>query len=269
MKKMIAMILAVVMLAATAAAFTSCKKQEEEKVTVIMGFDAAYPPFTYEENGKYVGFDVEFAQKVFEKLGYELKFKAIDWDAKDSALKTGDIDCIWSGFTYEGRENDYAWTARYLDNTIVVLTKKSANITSLSDLAGKNVAVQSDSSGETALKSEEKKALVASFNGGKYNLEADYTVAFTKLKAGAYDALVVDVGVANYLKKMGSAADGEFVTLSETISKETYGVGFRTSDKELCKMVSDAMESVAKDKAFIQSLCDKYDVSYEAFTLGK
>ncbi len=265
MKKIITVILAMAMLIGAAFTLTSCKKASEN--TLIMGFDAEYPPYTYEKDGEYVGFDIEYAKKVCEKLGYKLELKAIDWDSKDAVLESGLIDCIWSGFTYEERENDYAWTVRYLDNTIVVLTNK-AEITDLASLAGKIVGVQSDSSGETALKS--KTDIVASLKNGKYSTDASYTTAFTKLTTGAYDAIVVDIGVANYLISSMSAEDAAaYSILEENISVETYGVGFRKADTELCKKVSDAMEEVAKDVDFIKSICEKYDVDYNVFTLGK
>ena len=70
----------------------------------------------------------DYAKKVCEKLGYELELKPIDWDAKDEMMKTGAIDFIWNGFTYEGRENDYEWTDRYLNNSIVVLTAENVSV---------------------------------------------------------------------------------------------------------------------------------------------
>lgn len=246
---------------------TSCFGKSDKKL--VMGFDAEYPPYTYEENGEFVGFDVEYAKKVADELGLKLELKAIDWDGKDEALRTGAIDCIWSGFTYEGRENDYAWTSRYFDNTIVVLTNNK-DIKTLADLAGKIVAVQSDSSGEAALSGEDNADLVASFKNGNYQLEGSYTNAFVKLKSGAYEAIVVDVGVAKYL--IDSLSDSEkdnYVVLSEAISTETYGVGFRKDDAELANKVSEAMEKVAKDESFVKGLCEKYGIDYNLFILGK
>ena len=266
MKKIITTLL-VLALAVTGCVFalTGCKSSGEKTLTV--GFDAEYPPFTYEENGEFAGFDIEYAKKVCETLGYKIQLKAIDWNAKDEALKTGLIDCIWSGFTYEDREDKYAWTVRYLDNTIVVLTN-SDQINAVADLSGKLVGVQSDSSGETALKKQTE--LVASFSGGNYSTDASYTTSFTKLKTGAYDAIVVDVGVANFLlSKMDAAEAAGYKVLSEKISVETYGVGFRLSDTELCKEVSDAMEKVAQDVTFVKGLCEKYGIDYNVFTLGK
>ena len=178
-------------------------------------------------------------------------------------MKTGAINFIWNGFTYEGRENDYEWTDRYLNNSIVVLTAENSGINTLADLAGKAVVVQSDSSGESALK--EKPELVATFKNGKYSTEAAYTTAFEKLKTGAVDAIAVDVGVANYL----IANNAGFKVLSETVSTETYGVGFLKGNTALRDEFNTAMNEIAKDTAYIKALCEKYGVDYNAFTLGK
>ena len=269
MKKFFAILLAALMIATAALALSSCKKDDDsgkkEAKKVILGFDAEYPPFGYldEKTNTYVGFDIEYARKVCEKLGYELELKPIDWDAKDEMMKTGAINFIWNGFTYEGRENDYEWTDRYLNNSIVVLTAENSGINTLADLAGKAVVVQSDSSGESALK--EKPELVATFKNGKYSTEAAYTTAFEKLKTGAVDAIAVDVGVANYLV----ANNAGFKVLSETVSTETYGVGFLKGNTALRDEFNTAMNEIAKDTAYIKALCEKYGVDYNAFTLGK
>lgn len=242
----------------------SCGQGERR---IVMGFDAEYPPFTYVEGSDYVGFDVELAARVFAEAGYQVEYRPIDWDGKDAALTSGAIDCIWSGFTYEGREQDYAWTTRYLDNTIVILTA-DAGVTTLASLAGRTVAVQSDSSGEAALAKREE--LVATLRGGAVQTEASYTTAFTKLRAGAYDALAVDVGVARYLlASLSEQERGQYRILEEAVSRETYGVGFRPADSALADEISAAMERVAADTAFIQSLCDCYGVDINSFVLGR
>lgn len=263
MKKLLALTLALLLTFTCVAAFSSCKKDDPKKV--ILGFDAEYPPFGYldEATGNYVGFDIDYAKKVCEKLGYELELKPIDWDAKDGLMESGAIDFIWNGFTYEGRENDYEWTDRYLNNSIVVLVPATSGIINLAGLAGKSVAVQSDSSGESALKKET--ALVATFKGGAYSTEASYTTAFEKLKTGAINAIVVDVGVANYL----IANNAGYYVLSEAISAETYGVGFKKGNTALRDEFNAAMKEVAADTAFIKGLCDTYGVDYNAFLLGK
>lgn len=256
MKKLLTLILAGVLAVCACISLVGCGSNGK----LVMGFDADFPPYGYEKNGEYVGFDIEFAKKVCGNLDYELELKPIDWNAKDALLDSGAIDFIWNGFTYQGRENDYEWTVQYLNNSIVVLTLDS-NIQSLSDLSGKKVAVQDDSSGQAAL--DENTELVATFSGGAYSVEADYNVANTKLVAGSYDAIVVDYGVAKYLK----GANDNLIILSEAVSTETYAVGFKKGNTELCKKISDEMEKVGKDADFIENLCAKYGVEYEAFLL--
>lgn len=264
MKKLLTLLLAAFLCLTLCFGFTACKTPGK---SLTLGFDADFPPYGYldSETGEYKGFDLEFASKVCGNLGYTVKFQPIDWDAKDSLLDSGAIDFIWNGFTYEGRENDYEWTVKYLNNSIVVLTNK-AEITSLANLAGKAVAVQSDSSGETALKDTENAdmvALVASFKDGEYKLEANYTTAYEKMVAGAYDAIVVDFGVAKYLQGQTSG----LTILDEAVSAESYAVGFKKGNTELCKEISDEMVNVGKDADFIQALCTKYEVDYQSFLL--
>ena len=190
-----------------------------------------------------IGFDIDLAKEVCKEIGYELELIPIDWDAKDLELNSGNIDCIWSGFTIQGREDDYEWTVAYSDSSIVVLTKANSGISTISDLAGKIITVQKESSGQNAL--DEDEDLVASFKNGKYELCADYTAAFNDLATGAVDAVVIDIGVANSLVEGKTG----YVILSEPLAVEQYGVGFKKGNTELCKLVSDAMVKLA-DKAY-------------------
>ena len=244
--------------------FTSCSQTNEKELK--FGFDAEYPPFGYldTDTGEYTGFDIEYAKAVCEKINYKLKLVPIDWDAKDAELSSGNIDCIWSGFTINGREDDYEWTDAYVDNSIVVLTKKTSGIEVLNDLSGKTVSVQMSSSGQTALDSNENKTLVSSFKNGKYLLCADYSNAFMELETGAIDAIVIDINVAKYLI---SGKTDNYVILTEQISSEKYGVGFKKGNTELCKLVNDAMISLAKDGT-VDQIAKKYNLT-DSICIGK
>ena len=112
----------------------------------IVGFDAAFPPYGYQdENGEYVGFDLDLAAEVCKRNDWELVKQPIDWNAKDMELNSGTISCIWNGFTMNGREDEYAWTEPYVDNSQVFVVKEDSGIATFDDLAGKSVAVQTDS----------------------------------------------------------------------------------------------------------------------------
>ena len=193
------------------------EKSEGDSFTV--GFDASFPPYGYkDEEGEYVGFDLDLAQEVCDRNGWELKKQPIDWDAKDMELSSGTIDCIWNGFTMNGREDDYTWSDPYVDNSQVVVVAEDSGIKSLEDLAGKLVEVQADSSALTALQ-EDQKELADTF--GQLTQVPDYNTAFMDLEAGAAEAVAMDVGVAKYqIESRG----GGYITLDETISSEQYGI---------------------------------------------
>lgn len=244
---------------------TTFKPDGKSVGTLKLGFDASYPPYGYldTESGQYAGFDIEFAKLVCNRMGYTLELVPIDWNVKDKELNTKNIDCIWNGFTYEGREADYAWSDRYLDNTIVVLVKSDSGINSLADLKDKTVSVQTGSSGESALQNNEE--LVGSFKNGKYLTCPDYTQGFNELKAGAFEALVIDEAVAKYL----IADKSEYRILEEPVNREQYGVGFRIEDTELRDKVNATMKEIAADGNVLKELAEKYGIAPEAILIGK
>ncbi len=152
---------------------SGCGKYKENELR--LGFDSEYPPYGYiTDEGTYEGFDLEYAKLVCEEIGYDLKLIPIKWLAKDSELKSGTINCIWSGFTINGREDLYTWSVPYADNSIVILVKKESNIKTLKDLSGKVLTTQQDSSGAEALGSEEMEELVLSLKNSTFNLCKDY-----------------------------------------------------------------------------------------------
>ena len=106
-KRSLAVLMAGVMAASMMTGVVSVYADADSK-TLTVGFDAQYPPFGYkDDNGEYVGFDLDLAQEVCDNLGWELVKKPINWDSKDMELNSGSIDCIWNGFTINGREDDY------------------------------------------------------------------------------------------------------------------------------------------------------------------
>lgn len=209
--------------------------------TFTVGFDAEFPPFGFiDENGNYDGFDLALAQEVCNRLGWEFVAQPIAWDAKDAELAAGNIDCIWNGFTYQGREDAYTWSDAYYDNSIVMVVRADSGISALADLAGKNVIVQADSSALNALENDET-GLTDSF--GQLLECADYNSAFMELEMGSADAVAVDVGVAAYNMKDRT----DFVILDEPISSETYAVGFLKGNTELADAVNEQLKAMADD----------------------
>lgn len=242
------------------------KDKENSDKQFIVGFDAEYPPYGYkDDNGEYVGFDLDLAQEVCARNGWELVKQPIDWDSKDMELNSGSIDCIWNGFTMTGREDDYTWSKPYVDNSIVVVVKEGSGIEKKEDLAGKVVAVQADSSGLAALTDEEDNEenlkLAASFSD--LQQVADYNTAFMNLEAGAVDAIVVDIGVADYQLESRTG----FVMLDDKIRTEQYAVGFKLGNEELRDQVQSTLDEMVKDGTF-DDIAKKWDLS-DMVCLGK
>ncbi len=231
---------------------------------LVVGFDKAYPPYGFEgDDGEYTGFDLDLAQAVADKLGWEVQLEAIDWDAKDTLLDSGAINCIWNGFTMEGREDDYTFSDPYMLNAQVVVVKKDSGIASLADLAEKNVITQTDSAAQGILEGDQAD-LAATFAG--LETIGDYNTAFMQLETGAVDAVACDLSIAQYQL---AAKPDVYVKLDETLSEEHYAVGFKKGDTDTAKAVTDALKELDEDGA-IKELCDKYadyGLSYDSWVL--
>ena len=231
--------------------------------TLIVGFDQDFPPMGFVgDDGEYTGFDLELAQEVAKRLGLEYKAQPIAWDSKDMELESGNIDCIWNGFTMTGREDDYTWTEPYMANQQVFVVANDSDISSQADLAGKIVEVQADSSAEAALK--EAPELTATFK--ELLTTADYNTAFMDLEMGAVDAIAMDVIVAGYQIEQRGESD-KYVILDETLSSEEYGIGFKKGNEELRDKVQGALDEMAADGTMAE-ISEKW-FGRDVTTIGK
>ncbi len=220
--------------------------------TFTVGFDAEFPPYGYmDENGNYTGFDLELAAEVCTRNGWEFVAQPIDWDAKDMELSSGSIDCIWNGFTMQGREDAYTWSVPYVDNSQEFVVPADAGISTQADLAGKVVGVQKDSSALAALETDAAALAITFADLQRYG---DYNLAFMDLEQGAIDALAIDIGVANY--QISSRGDA-FVILEEKLASEQYGIGFKLGNDELKNQVEATLLEMAEDGTFME-IAEKY-----------
>jgi len=242
----------------TAAEDTSEEAAAEDTVkgdgtTFTVGFDAEYPPYGYmDENGDYTGFDLELAQAVCDLEGWELVKTPINWDSKDMELDSGNIDCIWNGFTINGREDKYIWSDPYVNNAQVIVASEDSGINSLADLAGKNVGVQAASAALNLLQGDQK-ALMDTF--AVLQEFPDYNNAFVELQTGSIDAIAMDIGVAKYqLKSRGEGCK----ILDETLNSEKYGIGFKIGNEELRDKVNADLQTLLANGTFAE-IADKYE----------
>ena len=245
----------------TTADTTAAETAEAAGGTLIVGFDQDFPPMGFVgDNGEYTGFDLDLAKEVASRLGLEYKAQPVAWDSKDMELESGNIDCIWNGFTITGREDDYTWTTPYMANKQVFVVANDSDIKSQADLAGKVVEVQADSSAEAALK--ENQDLANTF--GQLLTTPDYNTAFMDLEQGAVDAVAMDVIVAGYQIKQRNA---DFKILDDSLSEEEYGVGFKKGNTELRDKVQGALEEMAADGT-LAKISDEW-FGEDVTTIGK
>jgi polar amino acid transport system substrate-binding protein len=239
------------------------KASNTDDNTITVGFDQDFPPFGYVgDDGEFTGFDIEMATECVKRMSKEIVLQPINWDAKDMELEAGTIDCIWNGFTINGREDQYTWTKAYMDNSQVIVVKADSGIQSLSDLAGKVVEVQKESSAQTALEDEDHVDLLASF--GQLLTVDQYNTAFMDLEAGAVDAIAIDIGVAKFQIQ---GKEDKFIILEEQISTEQYGVGFLKGNDELKNQVEATLTEMAEDGTFAE-ISNKY-FGYDVCILGE
>ena len=209
--------------------------------TFTVGFDQEFPPMGFVgDDGEYTGFDLEVAKEVAERLGLEFVPQPVDWAAKDMELESGNIDCIWNGFTMTGREDDYTWTEAYMANQQVFVVTAESGIKTLADLAGKVVEVQAESSAEAALKDDPD--LTGTF--GTLQTTPDYNTAFMDLQMGAVDAIAMDEVVARFQIEQRQV---DFIVLDETLAAENYAVGFKKGNDALKDQVQAQLEALAAD----------------------
>ena len=260
-RNQIPMILFVLLLfAAAAVSLHQPQKAKAAEKEFIVGFDAEFPPYGYlDENGEYVGFDLDLAEEVCNRNGWKLVKRPISWDSKDSELASGAISCIWNGFTMNGREDQYTWTTPYVDNSQVVIVKKGSGIQKLTDLKGKILVVQADSSALAALTGDdatkENKAICKSLK--ELQQVADYNSAFMNLESGMVDAIAMDIGVASYQL---SAKKDRFDMLDERLSSEEYGVGFKKGNTELRDTVQTTLLGMLYDGTF-EKIAKKWELT--------
>ena len=230
-------------------------KSAASTMKLIVGFDAAYPPYGYVgDDGSYTGFDLELAQEVGRRKGWEVQLEPIDWDAKDTLMNSGAINCIWNGFTIEGRENDYTFSEPYMLNAQVVVVKKGSGISDLAGLAGKAVITQTDSAAYDVLAGEDAAQADVAATFASLETIGDYNTAFMQLETGAVDAVACDLSIAAY--QLAAKPDA-YEQLSEQLSSEHYAVGFKKGDEASATQVTETLKAMDKD-GFVKDLCDKY-----------
>lgn len=226
-----------------------------DKGKLILGLDDSFPPMGFrDDSGNIVGFDIDLAKAVCDKLGVELVLQPVIWEAKEHELNTKSIDCLWNGFSITpDRKENLTLSIPYMENTIAIVVAKDSGIKSKEDMAGKRLAVQGGSSAEEALNMDENKKFKESLgeiNSG-FN---DYVTALMDLETGNSDGVLMDSVVANY---MIYEAGKDFIVLDDHLVAEEYAVGFRKGEEALADAVNKALREL-KDDGTVEEISKKW-----------
>lgn len=216
-----------------------------EKETLILGFDDTFVPMgVKDENGEYVGFDIDLAKEISKKLGKEIELQPIDWSMKETELNNGNIDFIWNGYSVtEERKEKVEFSTPYLNNRQVIITLADSNVNSKADLAGAVVGAQNQSSAVDAIEADGD--IKASFKDGKIITFDTNNEALMDLEAGRLDAVVADEILAKYYTNQRGAE--KYKILKEDFGSEAYAVGMRKDDKELVEAFNKAFKELINE----------------------
>lgn len=233
---------------------------------IVVGIDA-YPPFSYiDENGDSIGIDADLAREAFGRMGYRAEIVRINWEEKDKLLDSGSIDCIWSCFSMNGREDKYLWAGPYILSRQVVAVNPGSDIYSLKDMAGKSIAVQSTTKPEgyfmnPAGDTVHVKQVYSFF---------DRDLIYLYLAKGYVDAIGAhETVIEQYMKDYHT----NFRIVDEPIMVARVGVAFSLNDKrgiagELQKTI-DAMRKDGATAAILKHYVNEPQKYLEGIGLDK
>ncbi len=215
-----------------------------KKGTLVQGMDDAFPPMSFrDEADTIVGFDVDIAAEVANRMGVTLEPKPIDWNQKDTELDTGAIDVIWNGYTItQERIDKNTVTPGYMRNRQVLVVREDSEVQSLADFAGKKLALQAASSAADAL--DGKPDFKANIAGGEPLEYDDNMKALMDLQAGGCDGVLMDEVVANYNISVGGMA---FRVIDEALAEEEYGIGVKKGYNALEAEIWKQLTAMADD----------------------
>jgi polar amino acid transport system substrate-binding protein len=272
MKKILAVLLAVI---AVAFSFAACSNSGntadetttatdsdlayvQEKGSLVIGITYFEPMDYIDENGELTGFEVEFGKAVCEKLGVEPKFQEISWDAKETELAAKNIDCIWNGMTITPeRQEAMSVSDPYLNNKQVIICKaENAEAFAVAGgLDGKTVVAEKESAGEETIADE---ANADFFGKANYVAVDAMKNAMMEVKAGTADAAVID-----YVTGIGSLGEGsdyeDLAIVEKSFADEQYGIAFRKGS-DITEKVNAAIKELMEDGT-LETIAEKYNLT--------
>lgn len=241
---------------------TACKNDSENEDSklnkIVVGIDK-YQPYSYMDlNGNYTGIDIELATIVFNKLGYEPEFQFISWHEKNNLLDDGTIDCIWSCYSMNEREELYQWAGPYLNSSQVIAVRTDSDIYTFDDLSGKRVGVQTTTRAAALFLHDTSSELPEVY---RVNIFATSDDMFAAMRKSYVDAIAGHEALINELVTEG---EGGYRLLDQSLQDSKLGVAFKKGTHiELTSQIDQLFEELTADGT-IAGIVEKYglDVSF-------
>lgn len=223
-------------------------KKDNSNGEIVIGSDQ-FEPFSYIDNGEMKGIDVDIAKEALSRMGYTPVFKQIEWQKKDEYLRSGEIDCIWSCFSMDDREDLYAWVGPYLFSNQSVMVKEDSDIYSLADLKNKIVGVQATSKAEWAFENNEELSDIRYL----YTFSTINEV-FISLQRAYVDAVA---GHELALRALIRGSD-DYRFLDENVLTSKLGVAFKKDyDQSFLTLLANTLHEMRNDGT-IKKIVDSY-----------
>ena len=222
----------------------------QDKGTLIVGI-TEFEPMDYQNaDGEWIGFDADLAKLFAERLGVEVQFQLIDWESKVMELDGRTIDVVWNGMTLTDEVlASMECSNAYLNNAQVVIlpSAEAENYADAESMSGLQFAVESGSAGEQ----------MAIENGFSYTPVTDQATAVLEVESGTCDAAIIDSLMASAM--VGEGTNFAELTYTISLNTEEYGVGFRQGS-DLAAELNAFFSEIYADGT-MQELGDQYGVS--------
>ncbi len=277
MKKLLVMMMALVLVLSLVACGQPTAKVETEsdwdyiqskgKLTVGV---TNYPPMNYlDDNGAWTGFDTEFAEAVCEKLGVEVEFVEISWEAKETELASKNIDVLWNGMCItEERKEMWEVTKPYMYNTQAMVMKSDQAEAIMADITGKKVVAEAGSTGEEKITGAIDDTNDASVEvmAKEYFANAEYTgvesmaTALMDVQNGVADVAVVDYVIAlGMVGSEGSSLTDLVINTDNKFGDQYFGIAFRKGS-DACEKVNAAIAELTESGKLME-IAEKYGLA--------
>lgn len=209
---------------------------------LVVGVDTSFVPFEFEEDGEYVGFDIDMWDTIAEDIGVSYELRPMDFNGLIPALQTGNIDAAIAGMTIKAeREEVVDFSYPYYDSGLMLMVRSdNTEIKGPDDVKGKTIAVKTGTTGAD---------YAATLDAEEVKQFPNISDAYLDLRAGRADVAMHDT--PNVLYYIKTAGDGEVKAVGPNLDAQSYGIAF-PQDSPLREKVTIALLRMMEDGRYAE-----------------